>query len=47
MLYHYFDNFVAIFQVKNATSGKMSMENKVYIQLIDLLSIPQNNSKDI
>lgn len=34
---------MAIFQVKDTTSEKMSIENKAYIQLTNLPCVPQNN----
>lgn len=46
MLCHYLDNFVAIFKAREVTQEKMTAEKKAYIQLTNLLGVPQNNSKD-
>ncbi len=46
MLCHYLDDFVAIFKAREATQKKMIAEKKAYIQLINLLGVPRNDSKD-
>lgn len=37
---------MAIFQAKKVTLEKISVENKAYIQLTNLLYVPRNDSKD-
>lgn len=46
VLCHYLDDFVAIFKAREAIQKKMTVEKKAYIQLMDLLDVPRNNSKD-
>lgn len=37
---------MAIFETINATLEKLKIKNKVYIQIMDLLGIPQNDTKN-
>ncbi len=45
MLYHYLDNFLAIFKA-DASPERLEREANAYIWLTDLLDLPQNDSED-
>ena len=45
VLFHYLDDFVAIFR-SDALPERLVAEANAYIWLTDLLGLPQNHSKD-